>query len=199
MANAGASEFFKFPATSSGLRASRIRHDFEVLAVSSPEVRPAFPIDECIRHRNFNGIRCHGMNVSNARAKCKRHSAVYQGLSLAPPQFPQTNFPDCSTACCVLDVQNLAQVFHGVGNVADGFWQHRAGGVGVAAALEFFRHLERLAVAAAEAGEDDVVPRRNNVTSTGYFTACSFEQLMDDEIVVADDGVHVADGRADFA
>ena len=41
-------------------------------------------------------------------------------------------------------------------------------------------------------------PRRNSVTSTGYFTACSFEQLMDDQVVVADDGVHVADGRADF-
>ena len=40
--------------------------------------------------------------------------------------------------------------------------------------------------------------RRNSVTSTGKFRRLLFEQLVDDEIVVADDGVHVADRRADF-
>ena len=41
-------------------------------------------------------------------------------------------------------------------------------------------------------------PRRNSVTSTGYFTACSLQQLVNDQIIVADHGVHVADRRADF-
>src|ERR1700733_6052136 len=56
----------------------------------------------------------------------------------------------------IFDVQNLAQVFDAVGNIADGFGQERAGGVGVAAALKFFRDFERLAVAAAKARENGV-------------------------------------------
>src|SRR5579859_556664 len=53
-------------------------------------------------------------------------------------------------------IEHLLQVFHGVGDVTDGFWQDGAGGVRVAATLEFFRHLERLAVAAAKAGKHEV-------------------------------------------
>ena len=56
-----------------------------------------------------------------------------------------------------LGIEHLPDVIHGFVHLPDGFGHHGAGGVGVAAALESFRDLDRLAIAVAEAGDDGVV------------------------------------------
>ena len=59
----------------------------------------------------------------------------------------------------LLRIQHLPQVIDGVGDGAHRLRERGAAGVGVAAALKVLRHFQRLAVSAAEAGDDEVVGR----------------------------------------
>ncbi len=68
----------------------------------------------------------------------------------------------------------------------------------MAAALEFLRDLERLAIPAAEAGDDDIVRALEQRDQHGKFHRRALQQLMHDEVIVADHGLDVADGGADF-
>src|SRR5262245_56015276 len=71
----------------------------------------------------------------------------------------------------LLGIKDPAKIIHGVRNSADRFGQSGSGGVGVAAALEFLGNLKRLAIAAAQAGNDDAIgaaeERHQNGVSRG--------------------------------
>ena len=54
-------------------------------------------------------------------------------------------------------IQGFAQVIDGVGNVFDGAGEGGAAGIGMAAALKLLGDLQRFAVPAAEAGDNDAV------------------------------------------
>src|ERR1700679_1275023 len=91
-------------------------------------------------------------------------------------------------------LQDLAGVIHGVGDVADGFGHQGASGGGVAATLEFFRDLERPSVAAAKAGDDQIVCALEQSDQHRVIGRLFFKQLVNDEVGIADDRVHQADG-----
>src|ERR1051326_3151436 len=51
-------------------------------------------------------------------------------------------------------IQHLTQEINRIGNTAHALGQGGAAGVGMAAALEFLRHLQGLSIAASETGDD---------------------------------------------
>ncbi len=92
----------------------------------------------------------------------------------------------------------MAEIFEGVGNVAHGFRQGCAGGVGVATALKCFGDFQGFSIATAQADDDGVVAFAKERDENGIFDGLFVEQLVDDKVVVADDGVDEADGRTEF-
>jgi hypothetical protein len=66
------------------------------------------------------------------------------------------------------------------------------------AALEFFGDFQCFAVAAAQADDDGAVGLAEKSDEDGVRRGVAFQELVDDDVVVADDSVHVADGGSDF-
>src|ERR1051326_7184800 len=81
---------------------------------------------------------------------------VLTGLALRALERVEDSFQGIERRV-VLRVQHLAQVVHGVGNRAHRPRQRCPAGISMAAALKFFGNLERLAVPAAQAGDDDAI------------------------------------------
>src|ERR1035441_1043062 len=69
----------------------------------------------------------------------------------------------------------------------------------MAAALEFFGNLYRFTIAAAQAGDDYSVGAAKERQQDGVLTRLLLQKLVDDEVVVANDGIHEADLRSDLA
>src|SRR2546423_127042 len=94
-------------------------------------------------------------------------------------------------------IEHLAQIVHGIGNGADRFWERRAAGIGMTAALKFFSHFQSFAVAAAQAGDDHSAGppekgEQNRIRSGG-----SFQELVHDEVVIAQHCIDVTHGWAE--
>src|SRR5665647_2668544 len=69
----------------------------------------------------------------------------------------------------------------------------------MAAALEFLGNLHRFTITAAQTGDDDAVGAAKERQQDGVLACLLLQKLMDDEVVVADDGIHKAHLRSDFA
>src|SRR5580658_1030197 len=83
-------------------------------------------------------------------------------------------------------IERFPKIINRVRDGLDGARESRAAGVGVAAALEFFGDFQGLTVAAAETDDDDAVSPAKQSQQNGVGGGFFLEQLMDDQIVVAD-------------
>jgi hypothetical protein len=97
------------------------------------------------------------------------------------------------------DIQDAAEIVNGVGDIADGAGQDCAGGVGMAAALKAFGDFDGFAVAGAEADDHGAVGFAEEGEEHMVASAAGSEELVDDEVVIADDGFDEADGGGNLS